>query len=1180
MRLAVRILLYVCGLIILVMVLGYVYLFHFGGLEEFANDRITRLLANREDIQIRIGEIDGSLWHGVALKEIDIYYHDSTTSYRLCNIPRLETAYSLSNLWNKYFVFDYLRIDSAEILLRKDSTGKLLIPKLPASTGKKTAAVFFSVGALEINNMNVSILKQDDTLLFQHIYLYSALQAGDQTFAIDLERLEFTSNEERFQLEAGGGKITYANGNAVFQNVVLVADGSRLRLNGNVSLDDVPSGMIDISADNINLADITAYIGPSLTGIIDLHCNASFVGGSITGSADIAGNLLIADFDNLHVNFSYTNKKLQFDTLYGAVFNGCSIDGSGAIDFSTPLETYRLQADIKNFNLNNLIKGTFESNLSGRINLQGESFRQKTLKLMVNTDLYESSFDEYPLQEVSGDIIITVDSITFADNFTLSYYENMFDVVGTIIYSDTMALQVTVDLQNLDRYRGKLFIDQPGGRGYAVATLTGVTSDPDLQGTFTSDSCWIYGLYADSLSAQFDIKRFLTGRKGCVKAAFFRGSAWDIPYDTGYISMRIDSTIISIDTTRMFSDYAQLQTHGTFDYGAYPQQLALDTLSLMLLNKPFYNRRTIDIGVDSAGFIFTQSAIGNSDALLSVQGRIDFDESLDVLLSIQDVPIAPWLNLFDTSYTLDGRLSCAALLHGSIPEPEFTLYGNVDSLSYRDLVLGDLSAGLQYKDRLLTIDSVTIISVAGEYNASGSLHVDLSFTSEPTERFPDLPMDIHITAHDKQFDLVSLVMPSVETLAGIFWADIRLSGTPHSPHLDGEAYIKNADLKYFDLENHIYSDSAGVMMRDNKIIIDHIELYTTENKKPNGRRRYAYVEGEIIVKSLENFYYDLDVELPKEFPFAYELDNISGKVEGELHVQGDTPPLVTGDLTLVSTKYMVNFAEEDEGSPMMMALSGENTWDLNINVDIISNYWIKNDDIDAEFAGQINLIREKGQYRFIGEMEILRGRGFLFDKVFRLEPGSKVIFEGNDTLNPRLDIIGYTRIAAIREATLEGADNTPEQIELGIHVTGTLEAPIINPVEGSEFSREDILPLIFANYYSSDSLSSTGQIEQRLFGLGYSQVSQIGARQLGQIGVETFEIDPLYGETLDPLNARVTLGSSSLIPRAYLYIRSTLSGQTRQEVGFEYRLNRAFQVEGRRDENELYHLNLKFHWEF
>jgi len=364
-------------------------------------------------------------------------------------------------------------------------------------------------------------------------------------------------------------------------------------------------------------------------------------------------------------------------------------------------------------------------------------------------------------------------------------------------------------------------------------------------------------------------------------------------------------------------------------------------------------------------------------------------------------------------------------------------------------------------------------------------------------------------------------------------------------------------------------------MRDNRIIIESQEIYEIAG----GRRNTAAISGEIVVKSLDNFFYDIDVSIPGEFPFAYELDDIRGVVSGELHIEGDTPPLVTGNLNVVRMDYHVNFAEPGAGSPVMTALSGEDTWDLDIDFDIQSNYWIRNEDIDAEFSGDLWLLREDGAYRFVGEMEILRGKGYLLDKVFTLDPGSSVIFEGNELINPRLDIIARSRIVSY-QTSASGDQESVERL-LEIHIGGTLEEPDITPTENSDFSREDILPLIVANTAVSDTASVGGSFARRMASVISARVSQIATKRLGRLGVETFEIDPYYGGDLDPANTRVSLGYRfGFAPKLYLYGHSTLSGQSSQEVGFEYRFNRSFLIQGVRDEDELYHMNVKLHWEF
>jgi hypothetical protein len=369
-------------------------------------------------------------------------------------------------------------------------------------------------------------------------------------------------------------------------------------------------------------------------------------------------------------------------------------------------------------------------------------------------------------------------------------------------------------------------------------------------------------------------------------------------------------------------------------------------------------------------------------------------------------------------------------------------------------------------------------------------------------------------------------------------------------------------------------------MEDNRVIIDNIEAYTYRDQKKNSPKRFANLDGEIVVKALDNLYYDVYVTLPREFPFNYELADIRGSIEGEMHVEGDTPPTVSGDLSLVSMTYEVNFASPDEGSPIMAAFSEQSSWNLNLNIDILSNFWVKNDDIDAQFTGYLNFIREEGRSNFIGEIEVVRGKGYLFDKIFTMDPGGTVTFEGGDTLNPRLDLVGQTRITTYVPSELPG-DQTSVQRIMAVRVTGTLDYPEIIPADNSEVSGEELLPLLAGTSFASSDSSSFGGFESRLSSLVATQVSQIGSRQLRQLGVETFEINPVYEQgQLDLSRTRFTLGFSPLDPNLYVYGRSALTSSSNQEIGFEYRFNKRFLLEGRRDEEELYHLNLKLHWEY
>ncbi|MFH1688188.1 MAG: translocation/assembly module TamB domain-containing protein [bacterium] len=1173
-----RLLLWALGAIVLVLVAAHVYIFHLGGLERIVNGQIARYLEEPYGVSAHVGRISGSLYSDITVEDIVVSYRADGHDYTLLRLARLSAAYKLRDLVNNKWQFDYLVLDSAAVTITQNSEQGWILPGSdPGSDKQKKSGPEFGVSALTLNDCSIRIQRLDDTVSVDHLHSRLALLAIDDTFSLNLERLRFDLGGERLSLDAAGGKATFANNSLLVSDLALSSDRTRIRLSGMAGVKDGLKGQVDFAIDNLDVAQVAEYFGAKLHGNVDLNGSVTFGDGAIYGEADLGGRFMMVSLENLHGGFHFEDRILELDTLYGTILGACGVDGAGLVDFGARPERYQLRADIRNFNLRALVPHSFDSDLSGHIDLAGESFQNKDLRLNVATELFESSFADYPLQSAAGTIIVTTDSIFFADSFLVTYYENSFCVGGAVGYSDSMHLEISADLANLDRYRGKLFIDQPGGRARAEATLSGLTGDPDLDGVLVSDSIWIYGLYADSIWSEFQLKEFLTGRRGQVQVRAFGGEAWSLPVDSLQADLAIDSNVIVIEDFAFANQHADLRGCADYQYSASTVVLSIDSFWVTAFGSRFRNRGEMSVTIDSAGFLLDQVILGNEISQLNVSGRVNYDETMDLLLNVSQVPIGPWVRLFETPRDIEGLVSADAHVQGGLLRPVVVVDGSIDSLRYQGLVLGDLSAGLAYADQQLRVDSIQVLSRGGRYRAEGFLAVDLALTrSEAIERFPNSPMDIDITAEDTRFDLVSVILPSVEQLDGDFSASFRLSGSPNDPHLEGGATIKNGRLKYFDIVQPIFTDSAGVTMENDRIKINRIAAYVLDKDKKN-RKRYAFAGGEIVVQTLDSLYYDIDVEIPEGLPFTYELDDIQGRVKGYAHIKGASPPTVSGDLELIDMKYRVNFAGPETGSPLMAALLGESTWDLDVNVHIPNSYWIQNDDINAEFAGDLNLKRHSGEYQFIGEMEIMRGRGFLFDKTFRLEPEGRVIFGEEEGLNAHLDIIGRTRVAAVSADPLASGTDVPEQLEVGIHVTGTVEVPEINPTDDTEMSTEELLFLLVANQYQDGTVSASGRVENRIYDMVGSQISQIGARRLG---LETFEIDPYYyGGELDPLNTRVTVGFYTA-PNLYVYGRSALSLQSGQEVGFEYRFNRNWLLEGKGDEEQRYRLSLKLHWEF
>ncbi len=1171
------------SLVLLTMIVGYLYLVPFDGFENIVLGQVRGALGPDSPVEIEVGDISGWLINAAEIENLSVFYHDSTRFYRMLSVGRITAEYSVFDLMDGRLLFDRLVFDSLDILATKDADGRWLVPLPPVGGGggDSGTAPILGIDQLEINDARLRAVRaEDDTVAITDLYVSASMQAEEKTYSLELKALDFVSSFGSVGKSEMSGIATFSGGNLVFQDFQVVRGNTRLKLSGSYSVDDT-AGAAEVTLDQIDLAEVSAMLGAKLNGLVDLSGTVAYADGKLSGRAHIGGNFLFVSLENLFTEFRFKDKHLYLDTLYGTILGTCGIDGTAEVRFTPPMETYAVRAGVKNFNLNNIVANTFHSDLSGSLTLDGQSFSNKDLLLKFDVDLRESSFDEYPLHHAFGPVHVTTDSLMFPEPFTVDYFENTFTTTGTIDYDEDMLLYVDADLANLDRYRGKLFIDQPGGHGTGAAILSGRTSDPDLNGWFSSDSLWVYGLYADSCYSRFDIDRFLTGQQGEVTVDLLSGAAWQVPYDTGYAHITLDSEIVHIDTVGFNSKVAVLAAGGTLDQGAYPWSLTVDTATLAVLERDFYNHGKMRVLIDTLGFDLKETTMGKGAAMLSADGRVDYDESMLMALKVNDIPLAPWLHLSYPELDADGYLSGQAYVSGDFISPQFSVVGSIDSMVYRGVSLGALSLSARYTEGLVTIDSLLVHAHPGLYRAHGQFYADLAFVAGDRERLPDLPFDISVSATDQRFDLVSLFLPSVEDMSGDFFADFTLSGTPSEPHLDGEAFLRDGELKYFDLANRIQTDSAGVTMKDDMIEMDNITVFVKD--KPES---YALIDGNLRVKTLDTLFYNLSIHIPHEMPFKYELDDIEGVVkEGNLTVLGDTPPTVLGNLTLSEVRYRAEFTTEEAGSPVMIALSGEDLWDLNINIDIPSRYWIKNQDIDAEFSGFINLIRDNGKYRFIGELEILRGKGFLFDKTFRIEPGSQVTFEDIEYPNPRLDITATTRIPVASTTDID--ENSRTDVELAIQVSGTLENPELNTVESdgadNSLSREEILPLIVANYYGS---GTPGQFDARVSQLISSQVSQIGTRTLG---VETFEIDPTYKGELDPSHTMVTLGLypfRDLLPNLYLYGGTDVSLEQRRTVGFEYRLGKALLVEGAHNDDiddedqELYRVNLKLHWEF
>ncbi len=1160
--------------IVLVIVIGLILLFESHLLENWVNRYLADKIADQYQLDIKIEDIDGSFVDGFVLRNIVVRFYPEDDTVTLAYVPRVEIDYSISNLWHKRWVVNRLDVTGAQIFLEREPGGGWKLPDLSTEGGEDRESLSWDFESILVSDAAVTVRRGQSVYEWFGVGVRGAIKSERGTYTFRLDSLRADSDDRRLRIREAVGQGTLFGRNLAVQDVRIVGDSSNVAFWAVYNPESDPSLTADILTAHVRLPDVLSLLGPNLSGEADFSGTMYGRKDRIGGNLELSGKLEDRLLDSVQVAFHYGDGILYFDSLHGRVFQQCHLKGYGRINFSSRPEAYFLSAEVDSFNLTRLLFDSFESDLNGRLLLNGRGLHSETMAIDLTMNLDESWFDIYHVTSAAGQMTVSNTGLYVFPGFQVTYFDNRFFVDGGIDFDGTFTIGGRAELNDLSDFAYQTFIDLPAGRGEAEFAITGPIDDPHIRAVLTSDSIWLYEFFSSDFESSFFIKNFMTSMNGPILLSCRNGDAWGFPYDSIYAEFTLDSNLIYIDTGQMVNEFSRADLTGVLDFEKYPQELFLDSMIIDLKDRRFVSNGAQSIMIDSLGYYFERIDFAAADGRLKFNGRVDYDERLALEWDIMNVAISPWVELLNDSLDLSGRLSSTGTMLGTMEYPEFKVDATIDSIMFESLLLGDLRAYTVYRDSTLTIDSMYLESTDGRYTAAGDFPINFSMIPGH-ELFDERQQDILITAVDKRLDLASFLLESVEYITGDFSADFDLSGTPLKPHLNGTVLLSEGTIKLFDLRDQLREVEVELELSDRLVTIRKADAVVP--RENNATPGHVWGRGTILIYGLDRFRYAVSLECT-DMPVKYELGDATGLADARVWVNGESPPIVTGTIMSKQMYYRESF--EETGFSMLSALEADKTWDLDLMVEFPSKFWVKNDDIDAEFSGSINIIREDGIYKFLGNLEVIRGNYFFLDKTFRMEPGGQIIYDDIGEPDPKLDLTISTRIRTASQFS-EFESESSYSYELVLAVTGTLNNPIIAGAGSTPISNENILPALLADYNPAlDSLGGNPVLADRItvggVGLLASQFSRFGTRTLG---VETFEIYPTGGKGFDPLGTRLTIGAYTL-PNLYIFGSSYFDVGRGQEVGIEYRLGRHYLFEGRRDESNLYHFNFKLHYEF
>jgi len=1123
-----------------------------------ASGLINEALEHTADLHIEIGDFGGNLLSGIAAENVVVTRADAPSD-TVVVIARVSAEYDIRDLWERRWVIRSAVIDSPRVYLPQDSLRQFLASFARKDTTASRQTKPLVLFDFDLHNFVIqggrAYRRSTSSIMVDSFNLQLSAASHGSVIAARLRGAEAVIDD--YGRVSASGLLHSESGAWKVDSVEVSTSRSRIHASGSMR-------EWVLRTDPLDLAD-AAFITRGIKGTLrfdgTINPDTSLTQWSIRGhtSGILAGYTL----EDVTLQVAVRGKQITIDSVSGQV-SGAFWNGSGAFDLGVKPERYSYGGSVRGFDLEQWAHGTFSTDLSGVVAVEGEGLNDETLALDLDVELGPSRFDDVRIDSAFGRLTVTTRDAVFDDDFQM--YTNATELTGggRIAYADSIDMFANVYFQDLRRWDSLVFVDSLAGRAYAYVYLSGLTEDPDLAGRLLSDSLRLFDMRSSSVEGWFYAPSFLSRPSGDVNFRFGASDAWGWAVDSVVLRASLLDRRVGIDSMAVFAPALTAQGRGWLDWSTDTVPVRLLPLTAVWEDQVFRATDTVAFAVNPLGFEFSQVEVESGLGEVTASGRVNYDESTNLDFSIEGVRISSMAHRLFPNLKADGLIAASGHLEGTLDNPILTLDGTIRELEYDGIPAGNLSGAIAYRENRLRTEELQLMHPNYRAVLAGEFPVSLDLSGEGAHVLEE-PMSGRLSVSGEALELAAQLLPeTVESVSGPFSIYATLGGTPRAPLVTGDAHLRNGTIKAIEIANPIENLQVDVLLSQDTIKIERAEGII----KQGGQTGKVSVTGDMKILSYNLFDYNLKVT-GRDVPARFEFEDFYVETDFDLNVNGSDPPLVSG--TIQPTRVEDRMPFEDEDTPEVIDPDG---WDWDFTVEMPGNYWIHNEQIDAELSADLRILREEGRPTYLGQAEIIRGKVYLFDKIGRIQSGT-LTFDNVNEPDPSLDI---DVLFVIRQPKPDQARQSEgsQSLDVNLHVGGRASEPLIQPEP--PYTEQDVLLLLTANtnFGGGEPTSASDPWADRLkfaaTGLLFSEVQRVAARKLG---LETLEIS----SEGDPTDAEITVGRY-FSPHLYLYGSSQVDAGGGQEVGFEYRFNRHLFLEGNRDSENLYRLNLHFNWDY
>jgi autotransporter translocation and assembly factor TamB len=555
------------------------------------------------------------------------------------------------------------------------------------------------------------------------------------------------------------------------------------------------------------------------------------------------------------------------------------------------------------------------------------------------------------------------------------------------------------------------------------------------------------------------------------------------------------------------------------------------------------------------------------DQSLAIDGALGAGEAGPLRIDADNVQLAafaPWIG----EPTLRGALDVDADVRGTLDVPEATATFEVTEGLVRGVAYRSLGGRAAYGPETLTFDVRLVQPDESWIGATGTVP-SKALTDADARR--TAPLDVTVRSSPIDLAIAQTFTDLVSEVNGTMQIDAEIGGTLADPALEGQVVVRQGAFslpfmgtRYTGLDTTVLLQPGAVVVDQVQLVDDDRDTLVVKGRLPIGESADGSVSLRIEAQSFElidNAYADLEADLALTVAGQLAQPDVTGTVHligGRINA--DEVLAMTGGLDAYATESArVREATElrvaaDRAEPGLLR-------DVPVQLDVhltapallLAGRDLKGAGDSPVGLGNINLTAaadlqvtkaRDAELRVLGEIETVRGTYEFQGREFTLVRGGTIRFDGDEVINPRIDVTAERTISSVRTR---------------VHVRGTVEEPRLELTSRPPLPPSDILALVVFNRPASQlGAGERVSLSRRATALASGFLAGELTEALSDaVGLDLIEIEA--GDDAGGATPVVTVGEQ--LGDFYLRVQQQVGAGSGSRVVLEYDVNDWMRVE-------------------